>query len=332
MKIKAVEIAKALGVSKATVSLALNDKPGVSAETKKRILDYIHQMESGIDPLGAGSTIRIILFSHNYALHPKGTEDIFTPVIRMFAEEAKKDGLTLTLDDTGNTTADIQRSIKACESDDVKGVILFATFMTKDDFEPFKAIKKPMVIYDNDFEDPDYTYVKIDNGAAVRLLVDHFHEQGYDDIQYWANDYPLFNFTERRAMFRMMSAWNGKDPEIIMGGADEEGHYTKFMEAYKQGTIRQALLVENYQASAAILRAFHDMGIGKLPFAIAAIDELTPYYMYGRKLTYVRISHDERACLAMDLLRRQMRTTNPDRFKLLSNCHLVVGDTSLSVK
>ena len=42
---KAVDIAKTLGVSKATVSLALNGKPGISEKTRNRILTYAAEME-----------------------------------------------------------------------------------------------------------------------------------------------------------------------------------------------------------------------------------------------------------------------------------------------
>ncbi|WP_395026342.1 helix-turn-helix domain-containing protein, partial [Robinsoniella sp.] len=45
MRLKAKDIAEALKVSPATVSLALNDRPGVNAETKKRILEYTEQMQ-----------------------------------------------------------------------------------------------------------------------------------------------------------------------------------------------------------------------------------------------------------------------------------------------
>lgn len=41
MRLKAKEIAKELGVSEATVSLALNDRPGINKETKQKILTYI---------------------------------------------------------------------------------------------------------------------------------------------------------------------------------------------------------------------------------------------------------------------------------------------------
>ena len=39
MSITAKELAKILGISEAAVSLALNNKPGVSKQTRKRVLD-----------------------------------------------------------------------------------------------------------------------------------------------------------------------------------------------------------------------------------------------------------------------------------------------------
>ena len=38
MKVKAVQIAKTLGISKAAVSLSLNGRPGVNEQTRKKIL------------------------------------------------------------------------------------------------------------------------------------------------------------------------------------------------------------------------------------------------------------------------------------------------------
>lgn len=45
MKIKMVDIARHLGVSKATVSLAVNGKPGVNEETRKKVLDCLELMK-----------------------------------------------------------------------------------------------------------------------------------------------------------------------------------------------------------------------------------------------------------------------------------------------
>ena len=45
MRIKAKGIAKELGLSEATVSLALNDRPGVNENTKKRILECVREKQ-----------------------------------------------------------------------------------------------------------------------------------------------------------------------------------------------------------------------------------------------------------------------------------------------
>lgn len=47
MKIKAADIARNLNLSKATVSLVLNDKSGVSEKTRQRIFDYIKEVTYG---------------------------------------------------------------------------------------------------------------------------------------------------------------------------------------------------------------------------------------------------------------------------------------------
>ena len=42
MSITAKELAKILNLSEAAISMALNDKPGVSTETRKRVLETTH--------------------------------------------------------------------------------------------------------------------------------------------------------------------------------------------------------------------------------------------------------------------------------------------------
>ena len=48
MIVKAVDIARELGISKATVSLALNNKPGVNEKTKQAILECKARLEQQV--------------------------------------------------------------------------------------------------------------------------------------------------------------------------------------------------------------------------------------------------------------------------------------------
>lgn len=49
MRVKMVDVARYLGVSKATVSLAVNNKPGVNEQTRQKILNCIAEMEKAED-------------------------------------------------------------------------------------------------------------------------------------------------------------------------------------------------------------------------------------------------------------------------------------------
>ena len=51
MNVKSIDIARALGISKSTVSLALNGKPGVSEQTRQEVLACKKQLEEhGVVP------------------------------------------------------------------------------------------------------------------------------------------------------------------------------------------------------------------------------------------------------------------------------------------
>lgn len=47
MRVKAIDIARELNLSKATVSLALNNKPGVNPNTREKILECRERLEKG---------------------------------------------------------------------------------------------------------------------------------------------------------------------------------------------------------------------------------------------------------------------------------------------
>ena len=49
MKVKSVDIARRLGLSKATVSLALNGKPGVNERTRQRVFECQGLLEKELE-------------------------------------------------------------------------------------------------------------------------------------------------------------------------------------------------------------------------------------------------------------------------------------------
>ena len=57
MRVKAKDIAKELGLSTATVSLAINNRPGVNEDTRRRVLDYLESKTAEDESAGGNEKI-----------------------------------------------------------------------------------------------------------------------------------------------------------------------------------------------------------------------------------------------------------------------------------
>ena len=89
-----------------------------------------------------------------------------------------------------------------------------------------------------------------------------------------------------------------------------------------------AFIGESYHASVAALRIFRDRGIdipGKC--AYIGVDELPDYLTGGYNLTTIKISHTERAKLAMNILKHEIEAPSSFKTKLYTDCKFVIGDT-----
>ena len=104
MKIKMVDIAKHLGVSKATVSLAVNGKPGVNEETRRMVLECLEEMKknNGVIPVKenivtvsghpVNQMIKIVIVNHSKGAACNSETDLWSDVLATFDSEARRLG------------------------------------------------------------------------------------------------------------------------------------------------------------------------------------------------------------------------------------------------
>ena len=157
MKIKAVDIARELGISKATVSLALHDKPGVSERTKQQILECMEQLQEGTRKQGmtdeATRMIKVVIASRNLKIVCDSELDLWTDVLTVFEREAKKRNYTTSVTYYNIITDTSERLIEECNQSYIAGVIVNATELKAEDTKIFNAIDKPLVYYNYDSGD-----------------------------------------------------------------------------------------------------------------------------------------------------------------------------------
>ena len=326
MKIKAAQIARDLGLSKATVSLALNDKPGVSEETKKMIFQYIERMEKGID-IVENNIIKIVNYSKKENIYG-GEVDLWSEVLSEFNKEAKKDGYSLGIDYINDDIDEINKLIMECNQGHVVGAIVFANDLDEDIFKLFKQIKKPLIIYDNDFDDDNYSYVMIDNYQGMEKIIKLIVEKDFNEVCYLANSHDNYNFRKRRMAFTDLISKYNLTGRIFITGNDVESVYEAMKTELVDKSFPKVLISENYQVSIGTIKAIQEMNLSfKDDINLIGIDEIPDYFCYGHHLTALKIIHGKRAGVALSLLKKEIEDHDVEKFKIYSTCRLIEGDT-----
>lgn len=169
MRLKAKDIAEALKVSPATVSLALNDRPGVNAETKKRILEYTEQMQElqkeerlNARGMNKGTLLMLHYVKHGVILERSSSKsgDLFMEDMERAVNRWGYQFLHLTYYEKKQ---DLESLLQECRERNVRGIYIMAAEMRQSDIYPFLRLKIPIVVGDNLFYDQGLDSYLVDN-------------------------------------------------------------------------------------------------------------------------------------------------------------------------
>ncbi len=211
MSITAKELAARLGISATAVSMALNNKPGVSTATRQEIIRAAE--EAGFDftrlkhNSGPSGQIYIIFYkAHNAILS-------YTPIFDEMYE-----GIKSQLDSAGYSSRLIQffektDSLEDCFSDlrggQCAGIILVGTEISKNTCRQFLDLGFPMVLLDTYFESLDVTSIIINNSQGAYLATDYLIGLTGTQPGYLQSSYSIPNFEARKEGYLKAIKENG---------------------------------------------------------------------------------------------------------------------------
>lgn len=341
MKVKMVDVARHLGISKATVSLAVNNKPGVNEQTRQKVLECIKELEknNGVLPDTASfqgkdtpqRMIKVLIINHRRQVVCDPELDLWTDVLRTFDTEARSRGYLYGLSYINETEYETNAVIDECNTPLVAGVIVFATEMQATDSPILEKIQKPIVLYDHETPDGKYNSICIDNEMAVRNSLELLYQAGASDIKYLCTGKTIYNFQKRKEAFR--NTLIGKDhlpakSDIIELGYTIPAITEQMLTWLERNPLPEGFLFENYQVSIGVTTALRKKGI-KFPERIKAIgiDEIPDYIFPASKLTQVRIPHAERASISMELLDKEISQQWKTRIKIYAQPEILPGQS-----
>jgi LacI family transcriptional regulator len=310
MSITANEIARIVGVSPATVSIVLNNRPGVSEETRKQILDVARSLgysKTGKNKELLGKSLGLVI----YKKHGDVVGD--TPSIAEFVQgieqESRAQNYNLLLF-YFYENADPAKQLAAIMSSSCSGLILLATEMYTSDLSNFDNIALPIVLLDNARVRLDKDCIIINNKLGVAQALNYLEQQGHRKIGYLHSSTNIANFEERcEAFTREMTVKKLYNQAYILNlDPTAEGAY-RDVKAWLETRpeMPTAFFADDDIIAMSAIRALRETGY-KTPADVSIIgfDDIATAAMTEPPLSTVRVARRDMGMNAVDQLLKRV--------------------------
>ena len=275
-KVRLVDIADRLGITKVSVSKALRDHGDISVETRERVKQAAAEM--GYTP----NLVARSLSSHRShtlgVVVPKIAHTFFSSVIEAVQEEATQRGYGIVLA-VSNETAELERQhIERLLSMRVDGLLVSVSKEAPpmEIYERVRQMGVPLVFFDRQIEGLGFSSVTVDDREAARRAVEHMIGLGHREIAHVAGTEEVAIGRERRAGYEEALRAHGIDVReewIVSGGFDEWHGYRAMRELLARGAAPKAVFAVTQPVGIGVHGALAEQGFADDTYLVSFGDE-----------------------------------------------------------
>ena len=186
-RITIADIARLAGVSPGAVSFALNGRPGVSEQTRQRILDIAEQHQwqpSSAARALVGSRAGVVGFAVNRPARTLGTEAFFTDLIAGVQSALALHGIALQLVVVSSIDEEMATYRRWRSANQVDGVIVIDPRDDDPRLKLLPSLPLPAVVIGSGDASGDPPAIWLDDEAAAHALFDYLAALGHREIAY----------------------------------------------------------------------------------------------------------------------------------------------------
>lgn len=192
------EIALALNVSPSTVSMVLNQKDGVSAETRNKVLEMLkkngYSVSASRKSTVKGGSIRFLKYT-KHSLLVEGNAGFVASIIDSAEREARRKGYNFVITSFGEDM--IQEVFDMLRKDPLDGIIVLGTELEPKYYHYMDNMDVPLVVVDNHLGFYSVDSVVMNNDDIVYMAIEHLVQLGHKNIGYLHSNVETENFQER---------------------------------------------------------------------------------------------------------------------------------------
>ncbi len=329
MAITGKELAKKLGLSAAAVSLALNNRPGVSETTRQEVLRVAKENGYAFRermPQEAKDRGRIAFLLYRLRGAVVDQTEFFASLTDGIDVACRKAGYIL--DAQYLYKESLRRNLHTILAHNTKGIILLGTELMPEDFAPFEELDLPLVILDSTYEGCDKNCVMINNIEGAFLAVNYIIEKRKKQPGYLQSSFPIRNFEERADGFYKAIRQNGMAPGASVVHRltpSMEGAYADMKTILAQGNpLSSCYFADNDLIAIGAMRAFQEAGY-RIPkdIGIVGFDDISMCQLLTPALTTVNVPKQALGQAAVERLVALMNSTSSVPIKIELSTTLV---------
>lgn len=310
--VKIKDVADAAGVSTATVSRVLANKPHVSTKVQKKVMDVVQAL--GYRPNRVARNLRAMQ-SNIIALIVSDIQNpFFQSVSRAVEDTAYAQGFSVMLCNNDENPDKEKMYLNLMHDENVAGIIFSPTRQTADNFKSIEQLTTPMVVIDRCVRNFDVDNIMIDNVESAHAVVNHLIEHGRRRI---GAVFGVGSTTGRDRYDGYVRALqdHGLEPLPELARyvhATESDGYAAVTEILQGNPPPDAIFTSNGLLAAGALRAIHDSKRA-IPdeIAFSSFDDTTWSRLVVPAITVIEQPTYEIGQLATELLLK--RLNNPAR-------------------
>ncbi len=318
MSVKQSDIAAKLGISRVTVTKALQDSSDISLATKNKVrkiakeMDYIPNLTARYLNSQKTGTIGITI--------PDITNFYFSAIVRGMMDMADKKSyqtiLTVSREDSKKESENIFKLL----SMNVEGILVCQTLDNVDVkiYEKAKKRKIPLVFFGRPVGFEGYDSIGFDDYNAAKNLTQFLINKGKTKIAHISGDINSDGGSRLQGFLAAMKENNLEvHPDwIIKGKFFSEYGYEGFNKIYENGNLPEVIFCGNGMIARGVYEAIREKGL-KIPedIGVVAIDHKKYAEMLYPKLTHIDYPTRTLGSKAMKLLIEKIENKKNNKLK-----------------
>lgn len=302
------EIAKIANVSPATVSLVINNRPGVSEAKRQEILALLNKLNYARGKRGkaGSSTPQSILFLKyiKTGFLVEENAGFISKILDAVEQECSKLSYSLRIQVEKKSLAD---AINTLDVSHLDGLLVIGTEIDPSEYEVLHKIKLPYVVIDNSMPNFSCHSITMANEEMVHSAVTYLASLGDGPIGYIHSQFDAQNFTERSNGFHSTMAKLGRETRkefCYLLEPTLKGAYLGMKQYIKEGASFPSLIfADNDTLAIGGMRALAEAGY-RIPddIQIVGFDDVYLSATSSPPLTTLHVQRTMIGCQAVRML------------------------------